>query len=352
MRRMGFEKSSGKPVTWGVLGASHFALMAAIPAMQRAPLVSVRALASRSLDKAKQAAASANVPHAYGSYEELLADPEIEAIYNPLPNNLHVAWSIKAARAGKHVLCEKPIAMNAGEAEELAKAQRETGKLIAEAFMVRYHPQWQLVTELVQSGRIGKVRAVQTAFSYSNTDLDNIRNQTDAGGGALYDIGGYAINIARLVFAAEPVRAIGVCERDPQSGCDTLTSAILDFGSGQATFVVGTQHVPYQRVHIFGTKGHIEVEIPFNAPHDRGCKIYVDAGSVGAPDFTVAQTSDDRAELLTTPAANQYTLQWQSFSEAIRQGKSVRNDMQSAVANMQVIDAIFRSLQSQAWERV
>jgi predicted dehydrogenase len=352
MRRMAFEKSGGKPVTWGVLGASHFALMAAIPAMQRAPLVSVRALASRSLDKAKQAAASANVPHAYGSYEELIADPEIEAIYNPLPNNLHVPWSIKAARAGKHVLCEKPIALNAGEAEELLAVQRETGMLIAEAFMVRFHPQWQLVRELIQSGRIGKVRAVQTAFSYTNTDLDNIRNQKDVGGGALYDIGGYAINTARLVFGTEPVRAIGVCERDPQSGCDALTSAILDFGSGQASFVVGTQHVPYQRVHVFGTKGHIEVEVPFNAPHDRGCKIYVDDGFVGAPDFTVAQTSDDRAELLTTPAANHYTEQWQAFSEAIRGGTPVQNDMQSAVANMRVIDAIFRSVESQAWARV
>jgi predicted dehydrogenase len=352
MHAMAIENAGSKPVTWGVLGASHFALMATIPAMQQAPLVSVRALGSRSLDKAKQAAAAANVPHAYGSYEELLADPEIEAIYNPLPNNLHVPWSIKAARAGKHVLCEKPIAMNAAEAEELASVQRETGKLIAEAFMVRYHPQWELVTELIQAGRIGKVRAVQTAFSYTNTDLDNIRNQKDVGGGALYDIGGYAINTARLIFGSEPVRAIGVCERDEQSGCDALSSAILDFGSGQATFVVGTQHVPYQRVHIFGTKGHIEVEIPFNAPHARGCKIYVDEGFVGAPDFTVAKSSDDRAELLTTPAANHYAVQAQTFSEAIRTGRPIKNDMQSAVANMRVLDAIFRSTESQSWERV
>jgi predicted dehydrogenase len=270
--------------------------------MLKSKELEVVAISSRNLKTAKAAAAKLGIPKAYGSYEEMLADPEIEAIYNPLPNNLHVPWSIKAARAGKHVLCEKPIAMNAAEAQELLAVQRETGKLIAEAFMVRYHPQWQLVQELVRGGRIGKVRAVQTAFSYSNTDLDNIRNQKDVGGGALYDIGGYAINTARLVFGSEPVRAIGVSERDPNSGCDALTSAILDFGSGQASFVVGTQHVPYQRVQIFGTKGHVEVEIPFNAPHDRGCKIYVDEGFVGAPDFTVAQSSDDRAELLTTPA--------------------------------------------------
>ncbi len=352
MRAMVEEKSGDKPVVWGVLGASHFALMAAIPAMRQAPLVDLRALASRSLDKAKQAAASVNVPRAYGSYEELIGDPEIEAIYNPLPNNLHVPWSIKALRAGKHVLCEKPIAMSATEAEELANVQRETGKLVAEAFMVRFHPQWEAVVQLIQSGRIGKVRAVQTAFSYTNTDLDNIRNQKDVGGGALYDIGGYAINTARLIFGSEPKRVVGVCERDPNSGCDSLSSAILDFGGGQASFVVGTQHVPYQRVQIFGTKGHIEVEIPFNAPHDRPCKVYVDEGFVGAPDFTVKQSSDDRRELVPSVAANHYTRQWQQFSEAIRNGTPVKNDMQSAVANMRVIDAIFRSADSQRWEAV
>lgn len=352
MRAMTDKTTNQKPVSWGVLGASHFALMATLPAMQKAPLVSVRALASRSLEKAKQAANAAGVPHAYGSYEELIADPEIEAVYIPLTNDLHVPWSIRAARAGKHVLCEKPIAMSAAEARELADVQRETGKIIAEAFMVRYHPQWVLVKQLIDSGRIGKVRAVQTAFSYTNTDLGNIRNQKDIGGGALYDIGGYAITTARLAFGSEPKRVAGVCHRDPRSGCDALTSAILDFGSGQATFVVGTQHVPYQRVHVFGTEGHIEVEIPFNAPHNRGCRLRVDAGSVGAPDFTVAKDSSEGAELLTTEPANQYTLQAQAVSEAIRSGKPIKNDMQSAVANMRVIDAIFRSADSGRWEEV
>jgi predicted dehydrogenase len=346
------EKSDGDPVTWGVLGASHFAMMAAIPAMQKAPLVSVRAIASRSLDKAQQAARVAQVPRAYGSYEELLADPEIEAIYNPLPNHLHVPWSIKAAQAGKHVLCEKPIAMTAAEAEELARVQQQTGKLVAEAFMVRYHPQWHKVRELIDSGRIGKLRAVQTAFSYDNADLGNIRNQREVGGGALYDIGGYAINTARLVFGCEPLRVVGMCELDARSGCDRLSSAILDFGSGQATFMVGTQHVPYQRVHVFGTKGHIELQIPFNAPHDRPCQVKLDEGFVGAADFTVAQSSDERAETLSIPPANHYVLQWQAFSEAIRSGKPVDNDMQSAVANMRVLDALFRSAQSQRWEAV
>jgi predicted dehydrogenase len=352
MRAMNEEKSGQKPVVWGVLGASHFALMATIPAMQKAPLIRIKALASRSLDKAKQAAAAANVPHAYGSYEELIADPEIEAIYNPLPNNLHVPWSIKAARAGKHVLCEKPIALTASEAEELAKVQRETGKIIAEGFMVRYHPQWELVAQLIKSGRIGEVRAVQTAFSYTNTDLENIRNQKEVGGGALYDIGGYAISTARLIFGTEPTRVVGVCVRDPRSGCDALTSAILDFGTGHANFVVGTQHVPYQVVHVFGTKGHVEVEIPFNAPHDRPCKVYVDDGFVGSPDFTIKESSSDRRELVASAAANHYTRQGQAFSEAIRNGTPIKNDVQSAVANMRIIDAIFRAADSQRWENV
>jgi predicted dehydrogenase len=344
--------SRHEPVRWGVLGASHFALMATLPAMQKAPLVSVRALASRSLDKARRAAESAGVPRAYGSYEELLADRDIEAVYNPLTNDLHVPWSIRAARAGKHVLCEKPIALTAAEAAQLAEVQRETGRIIAEGYMVLYHPQWELVTQLIQDGRIGEVRAVQVAFSYTNTDLNNIRNKKHLGGGALYDIGGYAIRIARLVFGTEPRRVAGVCKRDPQSGCDLLTSAILDFGSGQATFVVGTQHVPYQRVHVFGTGGHIEVVTPFNAPHNRGCKVLLDKGLIGSPDFTVAQDSSEVAEILTTDPTNQYTQQAQALSEAIRNGSPVRNDMESAVANMRVTDAIFRSAESGRWEEI
>lgn len=348
MRRMNQEKL----VVWGVLGASHFAMMAAIPGMQKAPLVELRALASRSLDKAKAAAQKVNVPRAYGSYEELLADPEIEAIYNPLPNDMHVPWSIRAARAGKHVLCEKPIALTAAEAEQLASVQRETKKLIAEGFMVHYHPQWLLLEDLIKSGRLGEVRAVQAAFSYTNTDLDNIRNNKQAGGGAVYDIGVYATNAARLAFGKEPKRVAAVCDVDPKSGCDRLTSALLDFGTGQASFVVGTQHVPYQRVHVFGTKAHAEIPIPFNAPHNRGCKLYVDDGFVGAPDFTVAEDSDDRREVHTLPAANHYTLQWQAFSEAIRSGKPFKNDLTSAAANMRIVDAIFRAASSQRWEEV
>jgi len=351
---MSEENSSARiapPVRWGVLGVSHFARVAAMPALKKAPLAQLRALASRSLDKAQRAAAELDGVRAYGSYEELLADPELDAIYISLPNALHVPWSIAAARAGKHVLCEKPLALSRAEAEQLADVAHETGKLVAEGFMVRYHPQWLAVAELIRSGRIGELRAVQTAFSYSNTDLEDIRNRQDSGGGALLDIGCYAVNTARLIFAREPQRVIGVAERDPRSGCDRLTSAILDFGTGQASFVIGTQHVPYQRVHVFGTRGHLELEIPFNAPHDRPCPVYIDEGFVGAPDFTVQTSSDERAELVPVAAANHFALQWQAVSAAIRSGFALPNDMQSAVANARVLDAILRSTTSERWEK-
>ncbi|HVR62428.1 MAG TPA: Gfo/Idh/MocA family oxidoreductase [Polyangia bacterium] len=340
------------PVRWGVLGASRFALRAAIPAMRQAPLAELRALASRTPDKAAEAARAAGAPRAYGRYEDLLADPEIEAVYNPLPNHLHVPWSIQAARAGKHVLCEKPIALSAAEAEALAAVQRETGVIIAEAFMIRYHPQWDTVAALIGSGRIGAVRALQIAFSYTNVDPTNIRNQREAGGGAVYDIGCYAINVARLIFAAEPRQVAAIAERDPGNGCDRLTSAILDFQGGQATFTIGTQHVRFQGVHVFGTDGHIAVEIPFNAPPDRRCKVFVDDGFQSTPVFTIKETAAERAEVLEVPVASQYALQWQAFSAAVRGGPPVRNDMRSAVANMRVIDAVLRAAESRQWEAV
>lgn len=346
------QANDDKPVVWGVLGVSHFALMAAIPGMQRAPLVEVRAIASRAMGKARQAADACNIARAYGSYEELLGDPEIEAVYNPLPNHLHVPWTIAALRAGKHVLCEKPLALSAHDVQRLLEVQQETGKLVAEGFMVHHHPQWQLATQLVRSGRIGELRSVQTVFSYSNYDLGNIRNQAASGGGALYDIGVYAITTARLLFGVEPLRVAALSDVDPASGCDRLTSCLLDFGVGQASFIVGTQQVPYQRVHAFGTRGHIELPIPFNAPHDRSCKLYLDAGFEGAPNFTVARDSDERREVFSLPATNHYTAQWQAFSEAVRNGGSLLCDLQSSWNNLRVVDAIRRATESQRWESV
>jgi len=331
------------PVRWGILGASNFALKVSLPGMKTGPLTQLSALASRDLGKAKQAAASLGIPKAYGSYEELLADPEIEAIYNPLPNHMHVTWTAQAARAGKHVLCEKPIALTAAEAETLVAVQRETGKLIAEAFMVRSHPQWQQAKTWVDGGRIGDLISVQTAFSYFNRDATNIRNKKDVGGGALYDIGCYAVNTSRYLYGREPQRAIALVERDPEFGTDRLTSGMLDFGGAHLVFTCSTQGVAYQRVNAFGTKGRLEIEIPFNAPADRPCKIFLDDGST--LDCSSAKTT-------TFPTVNQYGLQSEAFSRAIRTGGAVENGIETAVANMRVIDALFRSAESKRWETV
>jgi predicted dehydrogenase len=336
-------EESLSPVRWGVLGASRFALKVSLPGMRRGPLTQLVALASRDVDKARAAAQPLGIPTAYGSYEELLADPNIDAIYNPLPNHLHVEWTARAARAGKHVLCEKPIALTAAEAETLVAAQRESGKLIAEAFMIRNHPQWQQAKAWVQAGRIGDLVSVQTAFSYFNRDAQNIRNKKDVGGGALYDIGCYAVNTARFLFGREPVRAIAVVERDPDFGTDRLTSGVLDFGGAHLTFTVSTQAVPYQRVNAFGTKGRIEVEIPFNAPADRPCRIFLDDG---------AALGGGSAQATSFPVVDQYHLQSEAFSRAIRTGAPIENSVDVAVGNMRAIDALFRSADSGRWEPV
>jgi predicted dehydrogenase len=332
-----------QPVRWGVLGASRFALKVSLPGMRRGPLTRLAALASRDLEKARAAAQSVGIPTAYASYEELLADPNIDAVYNPLPNNLHVEWTARAARAGKHVLCEKPIALDAAAAETLVAVQRETGKLIGEAFMVRSHPQWQQARAWVQSGRIGDLVSVQTAFSYFNRDAQNIRNKKDVGGGALYDIGCYALNTARFLFGREPVRAVAAVERDPDFGTDRLTSGVLDFGGAHLTFTVSTQAVPYQRVNAFGTKGRIEIEIPFNAPADRPCRIFLDDGSA---------LGGGSAQATSFPVVDQYHLQSEAFSRAIRTGGPIENSIEVAVGNMRAIDALFRSADSGRWEPI
>jgi predicted dehydrogenase len=326
-----------------VLGASRFALNVSLPGMKKGALTDVRALASRDLAKARAGAEALGIPGAYGSYEELLADPEIEAIYNPLPNHMHVEWTARAARAGKHVLCEKPIALEAREAETLLSVQRETGKIIAEAFMIRSHPQWQQARAWITSGRIGDLVSVQTAFSYFNRDAGNIRNRKDVGGGALYDIGCYAVNTSRYLFGREPKRAVALIERDPEFGTDRLSSGMLDFGAGHLTFTCGTQLVPFQRVNAFGTKGRIEVEIPFNAPADRPCKILLDDGS---------QLGGAAAQVTSFPIVDQYSLQSEAFSRAIRTGEPVENAIEAAVGNMRVIDALFRSAASGGWQDV
>ena len=331
------------PVRWGVLGASNFALKVSLPGMMRGPLTQVVALASRDIAKARAAAQSRGIARAYGSYEELLADPDIDIIYNPLPNHMHAEWTARAARAGKHVLCEKPIALDASETETLIAVQRETGKLIGEGFMIRHHPQWRQARAWIEDGRIGDLVAVQTAFSYFNRDPANIRNRNDVGGGALYDIGCYAVNTSRYLFGREPLRAVALIERDPDFGTDRLTSGLVDFGGAHLTFTCSTQAVPYQRVNAFGTKGRIEIEIPFNAPATAPCRIFLDDGLA---------LGGGSAEVTTFPIVDQYHLQSEAFSRAIRTGSGIENGVDVAIGNMRVIDALFRSAAHGGWERI
>jgi len=332
--------TAGKKVRWGVLGAARIAMKKVIPAMQQGEWSEVVAIASRDRVKAEEAAATAGVSRAYASYEALLADPEIEAIYNPLPNHLHVPWTKRAAEAGKHVLCEKPIAMNAAEARTLLEVRDRTGMHIQEAFMVRVNPQWIRTVEEVRKGRIGELRAVTGVFSYFNDDLTNIRNNVDYGGGGLMDIGCYLINTARMIFGREPRRVSGSMDRDPRSGTDIVTSVALDFDPGQASGVCSMQMVAAQRINVFGTRGRIEVEIPFNAPPDRPNRLFIDDGSaLGEPQETI--------EL---PVSNQYTIQGDLFSQAVRGMRPVPYPLEDSILNMQVIDAVFRAAESGRWE--
>jgi predicted dehydrogenase len=321
-------------IRWGVLSTAAIGIRKVIPGMQKGESCDIVAIASRDLRKAESAAQQLGVRKAYGSYEELLADPQIDAIYNPLPNQMHVPWSIRAAEAGKHVLCEKPISLTVAEAKTLLEVQRRTGVKIGEAFMVRTHPQWLRAREIITSGQIGELRSIQGFFSYFNTDPKNIRNIPEAGGGALMDIGCYPVNISRFLFDEEPIRVFGVTERDPAMKVDRLTSGILDFPSGQSSFTCSTQLVPYQRINIFGTKGRIEIEIPFNAPPDRSCRILIDDGR---DVFGGGITTEN------LPICDQYTIQGDAFSRAILEGTEVPVPIGDAIKNMAVIEAIFRS---------
>jgi len=304
-----------RKIRWGVLGVAKIAVTKVIPAMQRCEWAQIVAIASRDLQKAR----ATGLAKSYGSYEELIDDPEIDAVYIPLPNHLHVPWSLRAARAGKHVLCEKPIGLSAAEARQLLGFPVKIG----EAFMARTHPQWVRVAELVRSGRIGELRVVNGFFSYDNRDPQNVRNVAEWGGGALMDIGCYPVTLARMLFGEEPRRAVGSIERDPQFKTDRLTSAILEFSTGRCVFTCSTQLTPYQKMQMFGTRGMIEVEIPFNAPPDRPTRIFVDG----------------IAEEL--PVCDQYTLQGDLFSRAILEDGAVPVPIEDAVKNMEVIEAIF-----------
>jgi predicted dehydrogenase len=327
-------------IKWGVLSTASIGTGKVLPAMQRGEVSTVAAIASRDLSRAQAAAKDLGIPRAYGSYEELLEDAEIQAIYNPLPNHLHVPWTIKCMEAGKHVLCEKPIALTVQDARELMAARDRTGVKVGEAFMVKTHPQWLRAIELVRSGEIGELRAVHGFFSYFNTDPSNIRNILEIGGGGIWDIGCYPVTTSRMVFGEEPRRVVSLVDRDPKLKTDRLASVIMDFPSGQATFTSSTQLVGYQRMIFFGTKKRAEVEIPFNAPSDRPCRVIVDDDMLSP--------AEPRIEEM--PVCDQYTVQGDEFSRAILGDRDVLVPLEDALRNTAVLEAIFRSEKSGAWE--
>jgi predicted dehydrogenase len=325
-----------------VLSTANIGVKRVIPAIMAGRRGVVAAIASRDAGRAAGVAARFGIARSYGSYQALLDDPEIEAVYNPLPNHLHVEWTVKALDAGKHVLCEKPIALNAGEAGAIVAARERSGGRVLEAFMVRFHPQWHRIRALIEAGRIGSVRAIQSAFVFPVFDPNNVRNRADIGGGALYDVGCYPIVTARYVFGTEPDRVIALVDRDPTLGVDRLTSALLSFpGGGQVTFSSALQLALYQRVVILGSAGRIEVPVPFTPPKDHGCRILIDSG----------QSLDGSSAVVEEfPAVDQYALQCDDAAAVFRGERVQEFPIEDAIANMRVIDALYRSAVSGHWE--
>ncbi len=333
-------RDGGKKIRWGIISTARIGTEKVIPSMLKSRQLEVRALASRSLATARKAARKLGISVAYGSYDELFDDPDIDAVYNPLPNHLHVPLTLAAAARGKHVLCEKPIALNAAEAKKLSSAP--AGVLIAEAFMVRHHPQWKRARALVREGRLGTVRAIQSLFTYYNVDPNNVRNMADIGGGAAYDIGCYPIVVARYIFAAEPVRVAALIDRDPTFGTDRLTSALIDFGEGRhLTLTVSTQLTPYQRVNIMGTKARLEIEIPYNAPLGEATMIYLDNGK---------RLADCSARAIRIAKCDQYQLEAEAFGRAIRGEEQLEFGVDDAILQARVLDAVFKAAKSGRWE--
>jgi predicted dehydrogenase len=325
---------AGERLRWGILSTANIARTKVVPGMLKAANCEVVAVGSRDEAAARRFAEELGLPRAHGSYEALLADPDVDAVYIPLPNHLHLEWTLAAAAAGKHVLCEKPLAMTSADGERMAEACEQAGVTLMEAFMYRLHPTWQRVRELIAAGRIGRLQTVQSWFSYFNDDPANIRNIRDAGGGALFDIGCYCVNLSRMLFGAEPERVEAALLRDPDMEVDVLTSALLEFpGGGTATFTCSTRSEPDQRVHIYGTDGRISIGIPFNIPPDRPTEVFVTHG--GTPPVA------PNTETLTFPTADPYTVEAEAFAAAILDGQRAPTPPSDAVANLRVIEAIF-----------
>jgi len=334
--------SDGSKVRWGIISTAKIGTDHVIPGIRRSRHGVVAAIASRDGARAQAVAQCLGIDKAYGSYEEMLADPSIEAVYNPLPNHLHVPITLQAVAAGKHVLCEKPIALDAADAEKLRAVP--SGMLVMEAFMVRFHPQWLKARELVREGALGEVKAIQSAFSYYNRDPKNIRNDARIGGGGLLDIGCYPMVAGRFLFEADPRRVVSLVERDPEFGIDRLASAILDFGGGRRVdFTVSTQMVPYQRVQVLGSQRRLEILIPFNAVAGEAMQLRLDDG---------AQKGEGAGELFSVEACDQYANEIDAFSRAVRGESPLQYGIDDAIVNMRVLDALFRSERTGAWETV
>lgn len=329
-------------VKWGILSTANIGVKKVIPAMQAGEFSEIVAIASRDGEKVKQVARELGIPRAYGSYQELLADASVDAIYNPLPNHLHMPVTVQCMNAGKHVLCEKPVAINTSEVRELIKVRDRQKVKVGEAFMVRTHPQWVTTRQLIAQGEIGDLKSIHGFFSYFNNDPRNIRNIPEFGGGALYDIGCYPVHTSRFIFGEEPQRVASLIDYDPDLKVDRLVSVLMDFPSGQATFTAATQIQRHQTMQFFGTKKMIEIEIPFNAPDDRPCRILINDGDI----------STQATQVITIEACNQYTLQGDAFSQAILQDTEVPVPLEDSLHNMAVIEAIFRAGGSGRWENL
>jgi predicted dehydrogenase len=330
-----------RKIRWGVISTALIGTAKVIPGIQRSKRGTVDAIASRDLSRAKAAAKQLGIKKAYGSYDELLADPDIDAIYNPLPNNLHIDWTIRALKAGKHVLCEKPFGMNAKDAARVEKHAGE--RIVMEAFMIRFHPQWLRARKLIRDGKIGELKAVQVFFSYNNRDPKNIRNIMETGGGAVLDIGGYGILSGRFTFEAEPIRIVSLIDRDPDFGTDRLSSILADFGDGRhLTFTIGTQITAHQRVTLAGTKGRIEILIPFNAPQAEATRIILDDGS---------KLGGGSSKEITLPVSDQYAEEADAFAKAVLGETPLPYGPEDGIKMMKILDTMFRSEKTGRWEK-
>jgi predicted dehydrogenase len=319
-------------IRWGMLGTSGHGRRRVIPALREAQYSRMTTVASRDLSRADAYARELRIEKAYGSYDALLADPDIDAVYITLPNHQHAEWSIRAAEAGKHVLCEKPIACLAADVQKIIHARDRARVKAGEAFMVASHPQWIMARELIRSGRIGELWAIQASFSFLLTQPGNIRNVPEYGGGALFDIGCYPVFCSRFVLEREPGRVFCVMELDPGTGVDRLTSGVLDFGQVQTSFVCSVQLVPYQRMAFHGTKGRLELEIPFNPPSELPARLVIDGA------------------VTEVPVCNQFALEFDAFSLAILSEGEVPVTLENALGNTRVLDALRRSAGSGSWE--